>query len=153
MARGFGSGAGPVIARWLWPDRRSWPLLIGGLVSLSGVFYICVGLIEWTWWIIPCIFFSHATSGANWVFSTTLVQERSEDEWRGRAAGTDFLLFSLTCGTSALISALILEYGFLDLRQTIVLTASLQVVAGILWLILGLPAERRWAEQNSPLTQ
>tara|TARA_B100000029_G_scaffold83628_1_gene74494 strand:+ start:3004 stop:4275 length:1272 start_codon:yes stop_codon:yes gene_type:complete len=151
MARGFGSGVGPVLARWLWPDRRSWPFLIGGLVSLSGVFYIVVGLIEWTWWIIPCIFVSHAASGANWVFSTTLIQERADDEWRGRAAGTDYLLMSVTSGTSSLMAALILEYGVLDLRQTLILTASLQVVAGILWLILGMPAERRWAEDNAQL--
>lgn len=153
MARGWGSGLGPAVARWIFPDRRVWPSVLPAMVISSGIFYILVGSLEWTRLIVVLIFISHATSGANWVFSTTLIQERSSDEWRGRAAGADFLMMSLTSGLSALFAALILEYEILDLRQTIILTAGMQVAAGLLWALLALPAERRWAAQNVSSTQ
>ena len=35
-----------------------------------------------------------ASSGVNWVYSTTMLQTRSDDEWRGRVAGTDYLVIT-----------------------------------------------------------
>ena len=48
------------------------------------------------------VFISHGSSGINWVLSTTLLQERTEDEWRGRVAGTDYFLLTGMMGFSAL---------------------------------------------------
>ena len=37
-ARGLGTGVGPVAARALWPNSRSWPKVIGASLILGGVF-------------------------------------------------------------------------------------------------------------------
>ncbi len=148
MARGWGSGIGPAVARWIFPERSKWPSVLPFMVMSSGLFYILLGLVSWNNLIIVLIFISHATSGANWVFSTTLIQERSSDEWRGRAAGADFMMMSLTSGLSALLAALILEYEIFDLRETIILTAGMQLIAGLMWLIFALPREKKWILNN-----
>ncbi len=149
MARGWGSGIGPAVARWVFPKRSKWPSILPFMVMTSGLFYILVGLVQWNNLIIILIFISHATSGANWVFSTTIIQERSSDEWRGRAAGADFMLMSLTSGLSALLAALMLEYKIFDLRETIILTASMQLIAGLMWMKLALPEEKKWIRGNA----
>ena len=44
FARGIGTGIGPLIARSVFKDKTKWPSLIGILVSISGIFYLFVGL-------------------------------------------------------------------------------------------------------------
>lgn len=150
MARGFGSGCGPIIGRYLWPDKSSWPSLIGPLVGLSGLFYIIISQIEWTMILLPLIFISHGASGTNWVFSNTMIQQRSDDSWLGRASGFDSLIMSTTFALSVLFSALILEFEYASLRETIFITGILQITAGILWNIFGLPAENEWIKSQTP---
>jgi hypothetical protein len=150
MARGFGSGSGPIIGRYLWPDKSSWPSLIGPLVGLSGLFYIIISQIEWTMILLPLIFISHGASGTNWVFSNTMIQQRSDDSWLGRASGFDSLIMSTTFALSVLFSALILEFEYASLRETIFITGILQITAGILWNIFGLPAEKEWIKSQTP---
>ena len=74
--------------------------------------------------------------------STTLLQERTDDEWRGRVAGTDYLLLTSMMGFSALGAGLILEEGLLTLREVIALTAMIQIAMGAIWLIFATPEER-----------
>ena len=74
--------------------------------------------------------------------STTLLQERTDDEWRGRVAGTDYLLLTSMMGFSALAAGLILEGDYLTLRETIALTAIIQIGMGGIWLVFATPKER-----------
>ena len=115
-ARGIGSGLGPIVARAVLRERSQWPFYLGGLVSLCGLFYVLVALIEWTPWITILVLLAHAASGANWVLSTVMLQERTEDDWRGRVFATDFLLMTTVNGTSSLIAALMIAYVGIDLR-------------------------------------
>ena len=147
-ARGLGTGLGPIFARYVFKDRNVWPFLLGSLVSVCGVAYVIIGFLEWTPWIAAIVVLGHAASAINWVLSTVLLQERSDDEWRGRLFSTDFLLMTTVNGCSTLVASLMLEYTDVTLRQGIQLFAILQVVSGIIWVMLMYPKERRYLQGN-----
>ena len=147
-ARGIGSGLGPIVARAVLRERSRWPFYLGGLVSLCGLFYVLVALIEWTPWITIFVLLAHAASGANWVLSTVMLQERTEDDWRGRVFATDFLLMTTVNGTSSLIAALMIAYVGIDLRTLVLIFAVGQTISGLIWLSVMLPGERRYFVEN-----
>jgi MFS family permease len=94
------------------------------------------------------IFIAHAASGFNWVQSTTLTQERAGDEWRGRVAGADFLALTFMMGTSAITAGFILENGLLELREVIALSATIQIIMGIGWILFASPKEKAMFDQE-----
>ena len=94
--------------------------------------------------LLLLIFISHASSGINWVYSTTLLQERTEDEWRGRVSGSDNLVITLTMGISTIIAGLIMEYELLELRETVGLTGIIQISVGLLWIIIASSNEKKY---------
>ncbi|HIG20341.1 MAG: MFS transporter [Methanobacteriota archaeon] len=143
-ARGVGTGLGPILARYAFTNRENWPLLIGRLISVCGIGYIAMGWLSWGWWVALFVVFSHAASGANWVISTVLLQERSEDEWRGRMFSTDFLLLTMVNGISTLAASLILEYTDIGLRELVQIFAVGQLLSGILWVVLIAPGEKKY---------
>lgn len=142
MARGFGSGFGPMAGRPLMNNQILRPYLIGLAVGISGIFYAIISLMEWNNLLLLMIFISHASSGFNWVQSTTLTQERAGDEWRGRVAGADFLALTLMMGLSAITAGFILENQFLQLREVIALSAIIQIIMGIGWILFASPKEK-----------
>lgn len=142
MARGFGSGFGPMVGRPLMRNNFLRPYLIGLAVGISGIFYAIISLMEWNNLLLIMIFISHASSGFNWVQSTTLTQERAGDEWRGRVAGADFLALTLMMGLSAITAGYILENELLQLREVIALSAFIQIIMGIGWILLASPKEK-----------
>ncbi len=143
-ARGLGTGIGPVAARVWVPARDRWPLMFGLGILFSGVAYVGVGSLPWTFWLLPLVLLAHTTSGANWTFSTVLLQERTPDEYRGRVFSTDWLLLTLVDAAAIFTASAVLESEILSLRSTILLFAALQLVCGALWLILAVPRERAW---------
>jgi MFS family permease len=147
MARGFGSGFGPVAGRPLMENPRLRPYLIGLAVGVCGLFYIGVAAIEWTGLVLVLVFFSHAASGLNWVLSTTFLQERTADEWRGRVAGTDHFGITVMMGISAVAGGLIMENDLLGLRELIALTGLVQIVLGMTWIALASSDERELLDQ------
>ncbi|MBL6883741.1 MAG: MFS transporter [Candidatus Thalassarchaeum sp.] len=151
MARGFGSGFGPMAGRKLMTNKKLQPYLIGLAVGTSGIFYIIISFMEWSNLLLLMIFISHAASGFNWVQSTTLTQERAGDEWRGRVAGADFLALTFMMGTSAITAGYILENEFLQLREVIALSAIIQIIMGIGWILFATPREKEIFNQE-PIT-
>ncbi|MBT4802168.1 MAG: MFS transporter [Euryarchaeota archaeon] len=143
MVRGFGSGFGPIIAKPLMKQTVILPYLLGVSVGISGIFYVVVSQIEWNNMLLLLVFCAHASSGVNWVYSTTMLQTRSDDEWRGRVAGTDYLVITFTMGSSALAAALILENELLELREVIAITGAIQIAIGLLWVIFASPSEKK----------
>ena len=107
---------------------------------------------EWSNLLLLMIFISHAASGFNWVQSTTLTQERAGDEWRGRVAGADFLALTFMMGTSAITAGYILENEFLQLREVIALSAIIQIIMGIGWIIFASPREKEIFARQSNTT-
>jgi|TARA_B110000263_G_scaffold249891_1_gene269092 MFS family permease len=143
MVRGFGSGFGPIAGRPLMANMRLRPYLLGLAVGTCGAFYVGVSLVEWGGFMLVLIFLAHAASGLNWVLSTTLLQERSADEWRGRVAGTDHFVITLMMGISAVAGGYILTENILDLRELIAVTGLVQITLCILWIALVSGPEKR----------
>ncbi len=144
-ARGLGTGLGPIAARVWVPQQEHWPTLLGLGIIASGVAYAAVGWSPWTYGILPLVMLGHMPSGANWTFSTVLLQQRTEDGYRGRVFATEWLLLTLTNTVAILVASLVLESGWLTLRQGISAGAAVLVATGLLWLATVVPKERHAA--------
>lgn len=142
-ARGLGTGLGPVIARAAFRDERRWPMVLAGCIVASGVGYLGVAMFaDARWAVAALVIFAHAASGANWVLSTTLLQERTGDAFRGRVISTDWLLVTLVESGSIFAASRLLEAG-VGLVPVIAGLAALEVVCGLAWGLVVVPAERR----------
>lgn len=144
LCRGFGSGFGPLVTRPLMSHAPVKPYLIGFALSGAGALYLGVSYFEWGILTLICVFFSHGCSGVSWVFSTTLLQRRTADEWMGRVAGTDSLMITLTMGVSAILAGYAMEHELLELRGMLLLTGLIQISVGLLWLLFASPREREF---------
>ena len=135
MARGIGTGIGPILARKYLIDEKRWPSLIGILVTVSGAFYLAVGfsLGGALWITVLLVIFAHAASGANWVLSTILTQRWVEDEMRGRVFSMDMLLMSVSFSISTIVAGWLLENTSLTIRQGMVYFACAMIIAGLLF--------------------
>ena len=142
-ARGLGTGLGPILARAAFRDARRWPMVLGACIVASGLGYLGVAaLADWRWAVAGLVVFAHAASGANWVLSTTLLQERSEDAFRGRVIATDWLTVTLVQSASILVASRLLEAG-VGLTAVIVGLAGAQLATGLGWMMTVVPAETR----------
>ncbi len=142
-ARGLGTGLGPVLARSLFRDARRWPTVLAACVVASGLGYLGIALAADARWVVAgLVVFAHAASGANWVLSTTLLQERTEDDFRGRVISTDWLLATLVQSASIFAAGGLLEAG-VGLVPVIAGLALLEMAAGVAWGLAVVPAERR----------
>jgi MFS family permease len=149
MARGIGTGIGPIVVRRLFPERRQWPVVIGVTIVLCGLCYAGIGLVPWsdqlTIIIAVCalVVLAHAASGGNWVLSTVILQKRTEDRYRGRVFSTDWLLVMSAESLSILVGSALLELGWLTLEGAVLVFGGLQVLCGLGWLVIIVPRERR----------
>ena len=142
MARGIGTGIGPVAARALFKNDRQWPAVLGWCIIASGLCYGAVGYAAWTAWVALLVIAAHAFSGANWVLATVLLQKRTIDQYRGRIFSTEWLLVMLADTLSILTASLLIEFAVLDLRACFQVFAGVQIGCGLLWLVLIVPRER-----------
>ena len=149
MARGFGSGFGPIVTRPLMTVTRSMPYIIGLSLGGAGLLYVGVSQAEWGIWTLVLVFFSHGCSGISWVFSTTLLQRRTDNDWMGRVAGTDNLIIVLTMGVSTIAAGYILEEGLVTLREILLVTGLVQLTVGALWLLLASPREKAFISSRA----
>ncbi|MEM8485701.1 MAG: MFS transporter [Bacteroidota bacterium] len=148
FARGLGTGIGPVVSRALFKDQRVWPAVLGASIVVSGIFYATVGWTASIAWIIFAVVAAHAASGANWVFATVLLQQRSVDRLRGRVFGSEWLFVLFMESVSILCASIVLEMAWLDLQQAFICFALVQVICGVLWLGIIVPAEKNNAQEE-----
>jgi MFS family permease len=149
MARGIGTGIGPVVARAAFTCEEHWPAVLGGCIAACGAGYVAIGYAPWlatTGGIVllcALIVLAHAASGANWVLATVMLQKRTTDSFRGRVFGTEWMLVMATEALSIFAASLLLEQGVFELRPALRFFGFLQVGCGLLWVLLVVPCERR----------
>lgn len=142
-ARGLGTGIGPIVARAVFTDVGRWPAVLGACVIASGVGYVGVAFAgDARWAVVALVVFAHAASGANWVLSTTLLQQRAEDRFIGRVIATDWLFVTLVDSVVILATSLLLEAG-VGLMTVALGLATVQMATGTVWLLTVVPAEAR----------
>ena len=137
FARGIGTGIGPLLARALFKDKSKWPSLIGILVTISGFFYLLVGLsldiyLPLTVVLIIC---AHSASGGNWVLSTVLTQTWVEDEVRGRVFSMDMLILGSSAALSTTVAGYLVEYQGLTLKNGFISFSLLMIICGIIFTL------------------
>ena len=125
------------MARKFLTNEEKWPLLIGQLVVLSGLFYFMVGLtLEINLWLtVLLIIMAHSASGANWVLSTILTQMWVEDELRGRVFSIDMLIMSIAFSISSASAGFMLEYGVLNLQNGFLSFSLLMMLSGMIFTL------------------
>ncbi len=146
-ARGVGTGIGPMMVRAWVRDERKWPPIIGTCIVMTGVGYMIAGwmaaVFTASFIVALPVMLAHTAGGANWVFSTVLLQQRVVDQFRGRVFATEWLLVMGMESISIFLASLILELGLLSLVQVVILFGGICAVAGSFWLFLVVPAEKR----------
>ncbi|MDE0869992.1 MAG: MFS transporter [Candidatus Poseidoniaceae archaeon] len=137
LARGIGTGTGPILARKFLTDQEKWPVLIGVLVMISGFFYFFVGYTLGTnvWLTVFLVMLAHSASGANWVLSTILTQMWVEDEIRGRVFSIDMLIMSLSFSISSASAGYLLEKDILSLQHGFQIFALLMMCSGFIFTL------------------
>lgn len=135
MARGIGTGIGPIIARKYLVNKKRWPALVGILVSVSGFFYLLIGLtlFENLYLTLFLIIVAHAASGANWVLSTILTQEWVEDEMRGRVFSIDMLLMAASFSISTYTAGWLSDNTDMSLNLGMIWFACAMIAFGIIF--------------------
>ncbi len=141
-ARGVGTGIGPVLARRFFSDRRIWPALLGSCVAFSGAVYAVFSFLPWSYALVLLVVLAHSASGANWVLATVMLQERTEDIFRGRVFATEWLLVMLADTVSILVASLLLETGTIGLRAAFGVFGCTMIAFGFVWLRIVVPLER-----------
>jgi predicted MFS family arabinose efflux permease len=110
--RGVGALFGPLVfARWAGQNdhRLRLGILFGYLAIACG--YGALGISKSVWTAAACAILAHAGGSTVWVFSTTLLQLRSEDRFRGRVFAADLGLASFTFATTAYLCGRFLDLG------------------------------------------
>jgi len=143
--RGVGALVGPLIsARWAGRDdhRLRLGILFGYLTIALG--YGLIGVSRTVWMAAACAMLAHAGGSTVWVFSTTLLQLRTDDRFRGRVFSADLGLASLSFATTAYLCGRFLDIG-VPVRAMATGTGLFMLIpAGLLaWVLRGNYADRK----------
>lgn len=142
-ARAIGTGVGPILSRNLFPNDRHWSSIIGCSFIFGGVVYIFVGIAESAIVIAFLMFLGHMAAGSNWVLSTTYLQSRTDDGFRGRVFASESILYTFIPAISQLATAYVLERNWLTIQEAIWWLSGITIIIGIGWLYWVIPQERR----------
>jgi MFS family permease len=135
--RGIGALVGPLIsARWAGQNdhRLRRGILFGYLTIALG--YGLIGVSRSVWMAAACAMLAHAGGSTVWVFSSTLLQLRTEDRFRGRVFSADLGLASFTFATTAYLCGHFLDLG-ISVRSMAVGTGFFMLVPAALlaWVL------------------
>ena len=135
--RGAGALVGPLIAaRWAGQNdhRLRIGILFGYLTIALG--YGLIGVSHSVWIAAACAMLAHAGGSTVWVFSTTLLQLRTEDRFRGRVFSADLGLASFTFATTAYLCGRFLDLGIPARTMALGTGLFMVIPAGLLAWVL-----------------
>ena len=141
--RGIGAILGPVCSGyWAGDNQRRFRHGITLAFVAAGLGYVALGFSPTLALACAAIVLAHAGGSTIWVFSTTLLQLRTEDRFRGRVFAAEFGFSVLTMSASSLLA------GFAVDRGAPVQTVAVAVGAGVFvpaiaWTL----AQRLWREE------
>jgi MFS family permease len=143
--RGIGALLGPFIAStWTGLDERNFRrgILCGFALGFLG--YCTLGLSQNLAMACLGIVIAHSGGAIAWVFSTTLLQMKTDDKFRGRVFSAEFALSMLTLSIVSYSAGLLADDG-VSVRTLAICTGFLVLIPGILWAF----AQRLWREPVS----
>jgi MFS family permease len=144
-SRGIGALIGPFVASyWSGHDEKRFRLGIVASFVVGSIGYFFLGLAPSLLLACLCVMLAHSGGSTAWVFSTTLLQLRTEDKFRGRVFSAEFAFSMLTLSVVSYSAGLLSDRGVSvhSLAQT---TAALVLIPGIVWAI----AQRLWRNDTA----
>ena len=100
-ARGIGTAIGPLAARRLSGEtRKRMQSAIGISFLIAGIFYMAFGGATSYIFAIFALVIAHTGGSVLWVYSTVLLQQTVEDDFRGRVFAAELALLTLTMAAS-----------------------------------------------------
>ncbi|HEX2909392.1 MAG TPA: MFS transporter [Chloroflexia bacterium] len=139
LAIGIGSGVGPLLFGAILRRSGETRQNLQRLVSLGFMLYgLGWGLYAFTgnlWLAVSLVILAELGGGSNWVFSTTLLQLGTEENFRGRVFSVEASLLTLLNIISALVGGFMLD----KLKWPVELTggslSGLTMLVGFIWLV------------------
>jgi MFS family permease len=141
-SRGAGALLGPLIAGYFAGQRQSrlrLGILFGFLAGALG--YTLLGDAPVLAAACAAVVLAHAGGSTIWVFSTTLLQQQTEDRFRGRVFSTDFACLVLTMSIASYLAGILLDAG-VPVRTLALLTGLVALIPALAWIF----ALRFWRE-------
>ena len=132
-ARGLGALLGPLFSA-PWAGHRERRLQLGiffGYLA-AAVGYTLIGQAGSVWTACLWIMVGHIGGATVWVFSTTLLQLNTDDQFRGRVFAADLGFCMLTIAIGAFVCGRLLDAG-IPPRAVVTATGMLMVLPSLLW--------------------
>jgi MFS family permease len=147
-ARGIGAIVGPLFsARWAGSSEARLRLgVLLGFVAI-GVGYGALGAATSLWQACCCSILAHSGGSTVWVFSTTLLQQNTEDKFRGRVFSAELGLAMLTLALGSYITGFVIDRG-IEPRTVSMTTGFLMLIPICGWAF----AMRLWKGQPSAIS-
>jgi hypothetical protein len=138
--RGIGALIGPILAsRWSGNRESRFRLgIIAGFVT-GAIGYFALGFSPTLLAACIAVIIAHSGGSTAWVFSTTLLQLRTDDRFRGRVFSAEFAFSMLTLSLTTYTGGLLVDHG-MSVWTLAQITGVLVLLPGILWAI----AQRLW---------
>ena len=148
-ARGIGALLGPLTAA-PWAGRSQRRLRLGILVGFlaAGTGYMLLGFSKTLLLACACAVLSHMGGAVIWVFSTTLLQLNTEDQFRGRVFAAELGLCMFVLATGAYLTGRFLDAGF-SAPHVATATGLLMFIPAAVWLW----AQRFWNKPTDTACQ
>lgn len=134
-ARGVGALTGSLmsgmISRGLPSRMRS--AITWGFVIVS-VSYMALGGAPTLWLACLAVIVGHAGTSLNWVYSTTMIQQMTDDRYRGRVSSADFAGLYLMMSSVSLLASVLIDSGT-SVRIVATATGMLGLIPAVMWLV------------------
>ena len=113
IARGLGTGIGPILARWIAKDRVPvMEAMLGYSFLWALIFYAPLPFVNSIWMVAILVLLAHLGGATIWVFSTLRLQQLVPTEVRGRVFSWDLIGYLVMhCFSIWLFGVLIDENG------------------------------------------
>jgi MFS family permease len=142
-SRGVGALIGPLMAgRWSGHDERRMRFGIVLAFVIAGVGYMIVSWAPVLWIACLAVALAHSGGAIAWVYSTTLLQNYTDDKFRGRVFSAEFAGMMGMMAIVAWIGATLVDDWSVPVRTLAFGVGALTLLPGALWLL----AQRAWRQ-------
>lgn len=136
VARGVGTGLGPILSRWICGSDpvKAEKIIAVGFFWGAG-FYLIMGQVESLPLAMLCLVLSHLGGATVWVFSTVRLQSSLPTEVRGRVFACEQGGFTFTMALSTYMFSTAIDLEWVSLPSVASVLGLVMAVPGCFWLL------------------